>query len=112
MPSLKDFVNAQTIDSPAESPYPLRGSGGGMADSIPAMIEGQQPAALSEGEFVIPADVVSMLGDGSSEAGARVLQAMCDKVRHMKSLSGAKQAPPLMDLLMKKSKKRKGKKRG
>jgi hypothetical protein len=109
MPSLKDFMNAESINSPAESPSPVRGMGGGMADMVPAMIDGQQPAALSEGEFVIPADVVSMLGDGSSEAGARILQRLVDTVRKLKSASGAKQAPPLMSLLKPAKKKKKKK---
>ena len=45
-----------------------------MADRKPAMIDNEQPAALSDGEFVIPADVVSHLGNGNSEAGAKVLE--------------------------------------
>lgn len=53
----------------------------GMSDSIPAVINGSQPAALSEDEFVIPADVVSGLGRGSTNAGARKLMAMIDQVR-------------------------------
>jgi hypothetical protein len=81
--------------------------GGGLADKVPAMIDGVAPAALSEGEFVIPADVVSMLGDGSSEAGARILQTMVDKIRKVKSTAGAKQAPALMDLLKPKKRKKK-----
>jgi hypothetical protein len=52
-----------------------------MADQIPATIDGAQPAALSDGEFVIPADVVSHLGNGNSNAGAQELYAMMDKVR-------------------------------
>ena len=52
-----------------------------MSDSIPATIEGHTPAALSTDEFVVPADVVSGLGNGSSKAGAQRLYAMMDKVR-------------------------------
>jgi hypothetical protein len=55
--------------------------GDGMSDSIPAMIGRGQQAALSEGEFVIPADVVSHLGNGSSNAGSKQLYAMMDQVR-------------------------------
>jgi hypothetical protein len=55
--------------------------GDGMSDDIPAMIGNNQPAALSEGEFVIPADVVSHLGNGSSNAGSKRLYAMMDQVR-------------------------------
>jgi hypothetical protein len=106
MASLKDFMNMETMNSPAKSPKPVRGTGGGLADHVPAMIDGTQPAALSEGEFVIPADVVSMLGDGSSEAGARILQTMVDKIRKLKAKAGATQAPALMDLLKPKTKKK------
>jgi len=59
----------------------LRGDGDGMSDEIPANIEGEVDALLSDGEFVIPADVVSHLGNGSSEAGARVLYDMMDRIR-------------------------------
>ena len=59
----------------------LDGSTDGMADKIPATINGTQPAALSDGEFVIPADVVSHLGNGNSDAGARVLEQMMARVR-------------------------------
>ena len=59
----------------------LQGPGDGMSDSLPAMIGNNQPAALSEGEFVVPADVVSHLGNGSSNAGSKRLYAMMDEVR-------------------------------
>jgi hypothetical protein len=59
----------------------LDGHGDGMSDSIPATIEGQQPARLADGEFVIPADVVSHIGNGSSKAGSKQLYAMLDRVR-------------------------------
>jgi hypothetical protein len=61
----------------------LRGPGDGMSDSIPAVITGHKPqrAALADGEFVIPADVVSHLGNGSTEAGSKKLYAMMDKIR-------------------------------
>ena len=59
----------------------LKGPGDGMSDDIPATIAGKQPARLANEEFVIPADVVSHLGNGSSEAGARVLYEMMDRVR-------------------------------
>lgn len=59
----------------------LRGETDGMADKVPASIEGKQPALLSDGEFVIPADVVSHLGNGNSEAGAKVLQQMLARIR-------------------------------
>ena len=59
----------------------LSGGGDGMSDSIPASINGKQEARLADGEFVIPADVVSHLGNGSSKAGAKQLYSMMDKVR-------------------------------
>ncbi len=63
----------------------LSGGGDGMSDDIPATIEGQQEARLADGEFVVPADVVSHLGNGSSKAGAKQLYAMMDKVRHART---------------------------
>lgn len=59
----------------------LRGETDGMEDKIPANIEGKQPAALSHGEFVVPADVVSHLGNGNSDAGAKRLYDMMDRIR-------------------------------
>jgi len=59
----------------------LKGPGDGMSDNIPAKIGKHQPARLADGEFVIPADVVSHLGNGSTDAGARVLYKMLDKIR-------------------------------
>ena len=59
----------------------LKGPGDGMSDSIPATISEKQPARLADGEFVVPADVVSHLGNGSTDAGARQLYKMMDKVR-------------------------------
>jgi len=59
----------------------LKGPGDGMSDSIPASIGGQQEARLADSEFVIPADVVSHLGNGSSDAGAKVLYNMMDRIR-------------------------------
>jgi len=63
----------------------LKGPGDGMSDSIPAVIGRRQPARLAHGEFVVPADVVSHLGNGSTDAGAKQLYAMMDKVRHART---------------------------
>ena len=63
------------------NPRLLKGPGDGMSDNIPATIANKQPARLADGEFVIPADVVSHLGNGSTEAGARKLHEMMNKVR-------------------------------
>ncbi len=59
----------------------LKGPGDGMSDYIPGVIGSKQPARLADGEFVVPADVVSHLGNGSTDAGAKRLYAMMDKVR-------------------------------
>lgn len=66
----------------------LRGPGDGMSDNIPASIGGKQPARLADGEFVVPADVVSHLGNGSTDAGAKQLYKMMDKIR--KARTGTK----------------------
>ena len=59
----------------------LRGPGDGVSDSIPASIADKRPARLADGEFVVPARIVSELGNGSTEAGARKLYAMMDRVQ-------------------------------
>ena len=61
--------------------YYLGGTTDGMADQVPATIDNMQPAALSDGEFVVPADVVSHLGNGNSDAGAQNLYSMMERVR-------------------------------
>jgi hypothetical protein len=66
----------------------LKGPGDGMSDSIPAVIGSKQPARLADGEFVVPADVVSHLGNGSTDAGAKKLYGMMDKIR--KARTGTK----------------------
>ena len=63
----------------------LKGPGDGMSDNIPATIAGKQPARLAHEEFVIPADVVSHLGNGSSDAGAKQLYKMMDRVRQART---------------------------
>lgn len=63
----------------------LRGPGDGVSDSIPAVIGGRQPARLADGEFVVPARIVSELGNGSTEAGARKLYAMMDRIQKARS---------------------------
>jgi hypothetical protein len=74
------------------SPRFLKGGGDGMSDDIPAMIGKQQKAALSDGEFVVPADVVSHLGNGSSRAGAKKLYSMMDNIRQART--GKKRQAP------------------
>ena len=63
----------------------LKGPGDGMSDSIPASIDGKRPARLARDEFVVPTDVVSGLGNGSSDAGAKQLYAMMDRVRQART---------------------------
>lgn len=69
----------------ANRPRYLRGETDGMEDKIPSNIDGVQPAKLSHGEFVIPADVVSHLGNGNSDAGAKQLYKMMDRVRQART---------------------------
>jgi hypothetical protein len=70
----------------------LGGPTDGMADQIPANIEGEQEAALSHGEFVVPADVVADMGNGNNEAGAAKLYEMMERVR--KARHGTTEQPP------------------
>jgi hypothetical protein len=68
-----------------DTPRFLSGGGDGMSDSIKATIDGKREARLADGEFVVPADVVSGLGNGSSKAGAKQLYAMMDRVRQSRT---------------------------
>jgi len=93
--ALKDLVgrvrsgefddNAQTTEGMVE------GIGDGMDDMIPATLEGEQDVVLSDGEFIVPADVVSGLGNGSTDAGSKSLYDMMDRVREMRT--GMKEQP-------------------
>jgi hypothetical protein len=74
------------------NPRLLKGPGDGMSDNIPAIIGRRQPARLADGEFVVPADVVSHLGNGSTDAGAKKLHGMMDNVR--KARTGKKKQAP------------------
>ena len=78
----------------------LTGVGDGMDDMIPATLEGEQDVVLSDGEFIVPADVVSGIGNGSTESGSRRLYDMMDRVRMMRGGS-LKQPPdvPVDDML-------------
>ena len=69
----------------------IRGAGGGLDDLIPGTIEGRKQVRLADGEFVVPADVVGHLGDGSTDQGVRKLYEMMDRVRHSKT--GSKKQP-------------------
>jgi hypothetical protein len=72
----------------------VRGNGSGMDDAVQGMIGSDQPVAVSPGEFIVPADVVSGLGEGSSDAGAKRLDEMMDKVRIERN-GTTRQAPPI-----------------
>jgi hypothetical protein len=68
----------------------LRGPGDGVSDSIPASIGDSRPARLADGEFVVPARIVSEIGNGSTEAGARKLYAMMNRVQNARKKSVGK----------------------
>jgi hypothetical protein len=70
-----------SLGSYSDGGHLLKGPGDGMSDNIPAKIGDKQPARLADGEFVVPADVVSHLGNGSTDAGAKQLYRMMNKVR-------------------------------
>ena len=71
----------------------IRGVGGGMDDMIPGMIGDSQPVAVSPGEYIVPADVVSGLGDGSTDAGVVELDKMLDRVRQERTGTLRQPAP-------------------
>ena len=90
LPQIPTQLNAQGGINMAEGGLAdagryLQGKTDGMADEIPSSIDGEQPAALSHGEFVIPADVVSHLGNGNSDAGAQKLYEMMDRIRQART---------------------------
>jgi hypothetical protein len=68
----------------------LKGPGDGVSDSIPATIAGKQPARLADGEFIIPSRIVSEIGNGSTDAGARKLYQMMDRIQHNRKKSMGK----------------------
>jgi len=75
----------QDIVPGAQTEGRIEGQGGGMDDMIPGMIGTQQPVAVSPGEYIVPADVVSGLGDGDTDAGASELDGMLDRVRQART---------------------------
>lgn len=93
---LVDKVQSGEMDDTVQrSEGKLDGAGDGMDDLIPANIEGKQDVLLSDGEFIVPADVVSGLGNGSSDAGARELERMLERVRTARH--GNPDQPPQID---------------
>jgi hypothetical protein len=73
------YMEAGGTTGPTGAPRDVVGNGDGMSDSVPADIEGVQEARLADGEFVIPADVVADIGNGSSDAGSKKLYDMMDR---------------------------------
>jgi hypothetical protein len=97
---IRDFVEdfgeealMNVIDEMSEGP--VGGPGDGMSDQVPARIDGGEEVRLSSGEYVVPADAVSGLGNGSSDAGAQALMGMVDRVRG--SRTGNMEQPPPID---------------
>jgi len=81
--------------APTGEPRMVKGAGDGMSDNVPANIEGVQEARLANDEFVVPADVVADIGNGSSSAGAKKLYAMMDRIRRARH--GTTEQPPEID---------------
>jgi hypothetical protein len=86
------YMEAGGTTGPTGAPRDVVGTGDGMSDSVPADIEGVQEARLADGEFVIPADVVADIGNGSSDAGSKKLYDMMDRVRMARH--DTKEQPP------------------
>lgn len=84
----------QSVVPNAQTEGMIRGSGSGMDDQVNGMIGAEQPVAVSPGEYIVPADVVSGLGDGSSDAGAAELDQMLSRVRMARG-GNAEQAPAI-----------------
>jgi hypothetical protein len=101
--ALQDLINrvesGEIPRVPSEGDGMIEGAGDGMADMIPASMEGDQDVLLSDGEFVVPADVVSGIGNGSSDAGANKLEDMMDRVRELRT-GGKTQPPAIPDEMM------------
>jgi hypothetical protein len=86
------YMEAGGTTGPTGLPRNVTGTGDGMSDSVPATIEGVQEARLADGEFVIPADVVADIGNGSSDAGSKKLYDMMDRIRNARH--GTTEQPP------------------
>lgn len=94
MPQMQAQVPPQVQPQMQPRQLAVRGPGDGQSDDVPALIDGQQPAKLADGEFIWPADAVSALGNGSTEAGHRKLYQMLDMVRQ-KAYGRTKQISPV-----------------
>jgi len=89
---LRDTV-LQSVVPNAQTEGKIEGQGGGMDDEVMGMIGNQQPVAVSPDEYIVPADVVSGIGDGSSSAGAEQLDEMLDRVRSTRTGTTRQPAP-------------------
>lgn len=96
LPDVATGASGGSIGGYSDGGRMLKGPGDGMSDSIPAVIGKKQPARLADGEFVVPADVVSHLGNGSTDAGAKRLYGMMDKIR--KARTGKKKQAPAVNV--------------
>jgi len=92
---LKEFVKAFGMQALQDLIARVKGGGDGQSDSIPATVDGQQPARLSSGEHVIPSDVVAHLGNGDNQAGSQRLQDMQNRIRMMRGAQP--QQPPAIN---------------
>ena len=92
---LRDYVLKALTNENVQTEGQIEGVGNsGMADDIPGMIGDDEQIAVSQDEFIVPADVVASLGDGSSDAGSNRLYEMMDRVRQAKT-GGTTQPPPI-----------------
>jgi hypothetical protein len=87
---ISNLTGMSNLGSYSDGGRLLRGPGDGVSDDIPAQIGQHQPARLADGEFVIPARIVSELGNGSTDAGAKRLYAMMDRVQQGRKKSVGK----------------------
>jgi hypothetical protein len=83
----------QSVVPNAQTEGVIRGQGGGMDDRVNGMIGAEQPVAVSPGEYIVPADVVSGLGDGSTDGGVTELDGMLDRVRQTRTGTTQQPAP-------------------
>jgi len=83
----------QSVVPNAQTEGVIRGQGGGMDDMVDGMIGSEQPVAVSPGEYIVPADVVSGLGDGSTDGGVQELDGMLDRVRQTRTGTTTQPAP-------------------
>lgn len=91
----ESVVNGRLADTAQRSQGMIRGTGDGMSDMIPATIEGEQDVLLAENEYIVPADVLSGIGNGSSDAGAREMDDMIARVRQERT--GTARQPDAID---------------